>query len=447
MIRRYIFLFLQTCIFSVSGLVAQGSGRELTLLNLDAIPDIIRQEDFYPLHFEVLNSGVQTINSNETVVLKLSINQDAPTELGNIVLSNPLYPGDTLHFDFPNYQFQSSRFSGGVGNDIVIWPTIVNDPSSFDSLIKTVVYINAAAFKVNNNLVGGINNIISYNTSYIVSVKTENVGLDENINEIQFFTQLDELDPKLIGVLDENLDVGEIGQTEVESFSLADLYPDFVYDQSTHYLTIWAKESNKENTVGKAVYQIISSPLPVELLSFEASRLQESNSIRISWETIFENNNKDFILQKYNSEKHAFEQISVMPSKGNGLANLQYEVSDKAPLSGINRYRIAQLDYDGTIRALATTFVDYQIPQSFRLQSAYPNPVQDRLSFDIFNSVSESIQIRIMNIEGKILYEGTLTDKTGTVNCYLNTEKLSEGIYFYKIYNPVLSISGKFIKY
>lgn len=447
MIRRYIFLFLQICIFSVSGLMAQGSGKELTLLDINTIPDVVLQEELYPLHFDILNTGTVTLIPNEAVTLRMSVNQDSHTELGSVVLSSPLYPGDTLHLDFPGYQFEAFRFSGGVGNDIVIWPTIVNDPTQFDSLIKTVIYINAAAFKVNNNLVGGINNIISYNTSYIVSVKTENVGLDENVNEIQFFTQLDDLDPRLIGVLDESLDVGEIGQTEVESFSIADLYPDFVYDQSVHYLTIWAKESNKENTVSKAVYQIISSPLPVELLNFEASIVPESNRINVGWQTAFESNNKDFIIQKYNDEKKAFEEISVVPSKGNGVTNQQYSIIDDSPLSGINRYRIAQLDYDGTIRALATTFADYHIPQSFRVQSVYPNPVKDKLSFALFNSVMESIYIRIINTDGKVIYEGKLSDKTGTVICSLNTEALTEGIYFYKIYNPVLSIYGKFIKY
>lgn len=444
--HKKIFLLLFSSLFFVTLVWSQGSGKFLTLQNLNGVPDVIRAEEYYLLHFDLLNTGSMALSSGEVVAIKMRVNEDNPSVIGNHILSTPLNPGETLGIDFPAYLFEGSRFSGGIGNDIVIWPTIVGDPIALDSLTKSVIYIDGAAFRVNNNLVGGINHSISYQASYIVSVKTENVGIEENLNSIQFYTQLDNLPPQLIGVLDQNLLVGEIGETNVESFSVKDLYPNFVYDQLEHTLTIWAKESNKENTVDVATYTLTSSPLPVELMNFHATNIPSENKIMIEWETAYENNNKDFIIQKYNFEKQAYEVLGKVPSAGNGGQLRSYGINDEAPNVGLNRYRVAQLDYDGTLRALSTTFTDYQIPQSFIFKGVYPNPSTETLYFELFIASQEAVYIHISDIEGKEIYNGILSDQSGTVISSISVKDMEEGVYFYRIYNPVLSFYGRFLR-
>jgi hypothetical protein len=81
-------------------------------------------------------------------------------------------------------------------------------------------------------------------------------------------------------------------------------------------------------------------------------------------------------------------------------------------------------------------------PEISKQIKAYPNPVSDKLCFDLrdFNS---TCTVEIINIQAKTL-------KTGTINSFsnsINLKELNTGLYFYKLTkNGELIQQGKFIK-
>lgn len=79
------------------------------------------------------------------------------------------------------------------------------------------------------------------------------------------------------------------------------------------------------------------------------------------------------------------------------------------------------------------------------LISVYPNPINDVLHINGFNSLSGLTKISVLDIAGKLVFEKDLNISTEST-IELNLEKLNPGIYFLKIINGETVTINKFEK-
>jgi hypothetical protein len=88
-----------------------------------------------------------------------------------------------------------------------------------------------------------------------------------------------------------------------------------------------------------------STPLPVELISFEAKAMDNHNLL--TWTTASEINNDHFVIEK-SSDGISFLEIGTERGMGNSTVAHEYFFRDFEIENGTTFYRLKQVDFDGT---------------------------------------------------------------------------------------------------
>jgi len=132
-------------------------------------------------------------------------------------------------------------------------------------------------------------------------------------------------------------------------------------------------------------------PLPVEWKKVYAEATQ--HQIIVRWETATESNTSLFEIEKMTEEK-TFRQIGSRAAAGNSQQTQAYSFTDFQPRSGLNYYRIKQLDLDGQFaysKVVSCLFENSELEMS-----VFPNPTHDLLTV---RSYSESQRGNLMLID------------------------------------------------
>ena len=88
------------------------------------------------------------------------------------------------------------------------------------------------------------------------------------------------------------------------------------------------------------------SPLPIELISFDASLSDSKNSTNLSWTTASELDNDFFTIER-SSDLENWDVITMVNGAGFSVETISYTTKDNNLLNGINYYRLKQTDYNG----------------------------------------------------------------------------------------------------
>ncbi|MBK7389115.1 MAG: T9SS type A sorting domain-containing protein [Bacteroidetes bacterium] len=141
---------------------------------------------------------------------------------------------------------------------------------------------------------------------------------------------------------------------------------------------------------------LLATPLPVELLYFNAFKYNEQ--VKVEWVTATEINNDYYIVER-SSDGTDFEMVEVVPGAGNSNFLINYFIFDKDPFSGKSYYRLKQVDFDGAIKISQVIKVDF----GFELAgSLFPNPA-DNVVF--LTSVEGIEDVFIYDVAGRLVSE------------------------------------------
>ncbi len=167
------------------------------------------------------------------------------------------------------------------------------------------------------------------------------------------------------------------------------------------------------------------SPLPVELVSFDATCNDMGNII--SWSTSSEQNNKMFNLYKSEDAK---EWNLIASEKGNGNSNqlLNYEIADNSQSSSNTvYYRLEQIDYSGRTTAYNPISLECE-KNGEKNVLIFPNPIQENT---VVRSSEEMESFRIFNLTGQvILVESNIQSHEAYL---LQNISLQTGVYIVEI--------------
>jgi hypothetical protein len=120
-----------------------------------------------------------------------------------------------------------------------------------------------------------------------------------------------------------------------------------------------------------------SSSLPVRLISFKSEA--QSAVIELTWQTGEEIDNSHFEIER-SSNAQNFETIGRVIGQGNSTAKQVYSYVDVSPKTGLNYYRLKQVDLDGQFEY--SRIVSSRLT-GFGLFKAYPNPVVGVLTIEL----------------------------------------------------------------
>lgn len=76
----------------------------------------------------------------------------------------------------------------------------------------------------------------------------------------------------------------------------------------------------------------------------------------------------------------------------------------------------------------------------------YPNPVTDLLQIQYESAEAETVLIQIVDLQGKILFQQTIANKSGTNNVYIPFNSFQKGLYLCSLYHRNKLETGKVVK-
>ncbi len=162
------------------------------------------------------------------------------------------------------------------------------------------------------------------------------------------------------------------------------------------------------------------TPLPIQLLSFTAKDIN-NNHVLVSWSTAMEQLVDHFDVQR-SIDNSSFQTIGKVIAVGDSETTQYYSMNDNNPVTGINYYRLKELDKNGNSYYSPVVSVNFDGQKGLEM---YPNPAS---VYTNINSVNDPIiEVIVYDITGKLLQN--LQSASGQSTVHLNTADLSKGIY------------------
>lgn len=171
--------------------------------------------------------------------------------------------------------------------------------------------------------------------------------------------------------------------------------------------------------------------IPVELTSFRYEA--GTNGIILHWETASEVNNKMFRVEK-SLDNTAWQTAGTVAGSGSTTERKQYSFTDAYPEAALMYYRLAQIDFDGTVNYSSVIQTDVLTPAALQLEQNYPNPFNP--STEIRYSIAESgmVTLRIYDVTGAVIATAVNEYKDAGSYVYtFNAAGLAGGTYWYEI--------------
>lgn len=170
------------------------------------------------------------------------------------------------------------------------------------------------------------------------------------------------------------------------------------------------------------IYFSTVTTLPVALAEFKA--VKAGNTTQLNWRTLSELNNKGFAVER-SADGAAWAQIQFVNATGAG----NYTAVDKNPLSGVNYYRLKQVDNDGKQAYSTTAYVNFAGNDAIAF-SFYPNPAKAKITVALQNIQSSKASVSLVNVAGKIVKTIALTSQQSNTNIQISISDIAKGNYF-----------------
>ena len=179
-------------------------------------------------------------------------------------------------------------------------------------------------------------------------------------------------------------------------------------------------------------------PLPVELSSFSAQIINKN--VILNWETATEVRNYGFDVEKSFDGK-VFIKLGFVQGNGNSNSNKYYSFEDNSPETGINYYRLKQIDTDGSFEYSKIISINLNVPTEFTLSQNYPNPFNPTTTIDFTLPSDTFVSLKVYDLLGNETTSLISEPKeAGSYSLQFDGTNLASGNYIY-----VINAGGKII--
>ena len=167
------------------------------------------------------------------------------------------------------------------------------------------------------------------------------------------------------------------------------------------------------------------SPLPIELLSFEAECRNQKVDLR--WTTASETNNAYFTVER---TENGIDFTSIETIKGAGNSNkiLHYNASDNEPMD-LGYYRLKQTDTHGKSE-YSTIIAVYCTESDAPKATVYPNPGTNEMVIYMNEPLPSQQTFFIFDSNGRMMQQGTLMQQA-----IISTTEFEPGMYLVRLGN------------
>lgn len=163
---------------------------------------------------------------------------------------------------------------------------------------------------------------------------------------------------------------------------------------------------------------LVSTPLPIELVSFQATD-EPGHGVLLEWITASEVNNDHFTIERSN-DAFSWEPLMQIPGAGNSVSQHEYSWLDADPFIGVSYYRLGQTDVDGSSTWSGAVMVHRSANEEPIL---FPNPASERF---VLRCAQRSGVIQMIDANGReVPVDVQYSDDAAEVN----VSQLRTGVY------------------
>ena len=181
-----------------------------------------------------------------------------------------------------------------------------------------------------------------------------------------------------------------------------------------------------------------ASSLPIKLISFNATR--QNNQTQLTFSTATEENNSFFAIERSGNGTD-FRTIGKVNGAGTTTSIQNYTFTDETPLSGINYYRLKQVDFDGQFSYSPVATVVFDNKAGIRLA---PSPVQDQLRVELDEMFQGDAQWQLYDFAGRLVQTGVLSAENMVFNVEVGS--LTPGNYVIRVVSGQTTLTKQFQK-
>lgn len=174
---------------------------------------------------------------------------------------------------------------------------------------------------------------------------------------------------------------------------------------------------------GMGLVNIIGSPLPVELLSFDGR--PDGRRVELTWTTATEQGNAWFVVER-SASGTLWQEVARLQGAGSSLTATAYLAHDEQPLAGMNFYRLVQEDWDG--KANVGSVVAVHMAHDGPGIVMYPNPARHQVQVRLEDRY-EGAQWMLNDGSGRVLLSGNALTNTFPVD----VSGFAPGIYVLQV--------------
>lgn len=187
---------------------------------------------------------------------------------------------------------------------------------------------------------------------------------------------------------------------------------------------VWENITGLEATPGSSNL----SSLPISLVNFEATSIEEQQAIHLKWATASEENNEYFSIQ-HSTDGITFREVGTQDGLGNASVVNTYDFMHKNLGTGTHYYRLQQMDFDGTYEY--TNVVTATLRSNGFAISVFPNPTVDNVNILPEKPFSKNAYFQLLNIQGQIVQEYSLPEDALSFELEMND--FAKGVYYIRL--------------
>ncbi len=179
----------------------------------------------------------------------------------------------------------------------------------------------------------------------------------------------------------------------------------------------------------------LKTVIPVDLIYFSYDL--NDKDVVLKWITATETNNSGFEIHR-KLENLTWQKIGFVRGKGTTTKKSAYQFKDEIgniPLTGIIKYRLNQIDYDGTINYSRVIEMNFdKILTGYSVSQNFPNPFNPVTTINYQLPVNGYVTLKIFDIFGnkiKTLINGYKS--AGIYSIKFDASELASGVYLYSL--------------
>ena len=156
---------------------------------------------------------------------------------------------------------------------------------------------------------------------------------------------------------------------------------------------------------------------------------EESREVTLRWQMPAEITDIAYLVQR-SADGHRFETLHMAYEASDSTANMHYfTFVDHTNKLGRNFYRI--IARDGALNELASNVEEVILFGDSRLMMLYPNPTNDWVTIELFDTFDETVGLQLSAANGVVLFEQSLPATVSTRR--LDLSAYPRGLYFVRV--------------